>query len=401
MNQPSKPRLAIIGCGAVVEQYHIPALQRLGWKPVLLIDHNVEGTRRRFRDLKECAVESQASGRYDSFDAAIVAVPSRLHAPVCIELLCAGKPVLVEKPMATTAADARAMVDAADSGAVQLSVVHWRRYRHVSAWTKALMESGLLGRIESFDFREGTIFDWPATTNSFWRREAAGGGVFADLGAHVLDLLLWWLGDFTSVTYADDSQGGVEADCRLELTMKSGAKGIVELSRTRNLRNSAIIRGSNGWVDIPLSITGALYGSPNVLAFRHGLLGPSNFPPQVIHGLFEAMLVDWLDGMRKGHAACVSGAEAIRYVELIESSYRKRSLWSFPWVTANAASPQRLRRFAGKKGTGDWRNRLHRWAPRRKAASRRGCGGCCHGEQFQPCRATRPLPTGNAQSHPH
>jgi len=349
MNLPSKPRLAIIGCGAVVEQYHIPALQRLGWKPVLLIDHNVEGTRRRFRDLKECAVESQASGRYDSFDAAIVAVPSRLHAPVCIELLCAGKPVLVEKPMATTAADARAMVDAADSGAVQLSVVHWRRYRHVSAWTKALMDSGLLGRIESFDFREGTIFDWPATTNSFWRREVAGGGVFADLGAHVLDLLLWWLGDFTSVTYADDSQGGVEADCRLDLTMKSGAKGIVELSRTRNLRNSAIIRGSNGWVDIPLSITGALYGSPNVLAFRHGLLGPSNFPPQVIHGLFEAMLVDWLDGMRKGHAACVSGAEAIRYVELIESSYRKRSLWSFPWVTANAASPQRLRRFAGKK----------------------------------------------------
>ena len=86
------------------------------------------------------------------------------------------------------------------------------------------MESGILGRIESFDFREGTIFDWPATTNSFWRREAAGGGVFADLGAHVLDLLLWWLGDFTSVTYADDSQGGVEADCRLELTMKSGEK---------------------------------------------------------------------------------------------------------------------------------------------------------------------------------
>ena len=159
------------------------------------------------------------------------------------------------------------MVDAADSGAVLLSVVHWRRYRHVSVWTKALMESGSLGRIESFDFREGAVFNWPATTNSFWRRETAGGGVFADQGAHVLDLLLWWLGDFTSVTYADDSQGGVEADCRLELTMKSGAKGVVELSRTRNLRNSAIIRGSNGWVEIPLWITGAVMVHPTSSRF--------------------------------------------------------------------------------------------------------------------------------------
>jgi hypothetical protein len=87
-----------------------------------------------------------------------------------------------------------------------------------------LLESGALGKIESFDFREGAVFNWPATTNSFWRRETAGGGVLADQGAHVLDLLLWWLGDFTSLTYVDDSQGGVEADCRLELSMKSGAR---------------------------------------------------------------------------------------------------------------------------------------------------------------------------------
>jgi predicted dehydrogenase/nucleoside-diphosphate-sugar epimerase len=349
VTQSSKPRLAIIGCGAVVEQYHIPALRRLGWKPVLLVDPDVEGIRWRFRDLKESAVEREAVGHYDSFDAAIVAVPSRLHAPICTDLLRAGKHVLVEKPMATTAADARAMVDAADSGAGRLSVVHWRRYRHLSIWTKALMQSGSLGTIESFDFREGAVFNWPATTNSFWRKETAGGGVLADQGAHALDLLLWWLGDFTSLTYVDDSQAGVEADCRLELTMKSGAKGVVELSRTRNLRNSAIIRGSNGWVEIPLWITGDVHASPNVLVFRHGSLDPSGFPPQVIHSLFEAMFVDWLDAMRKGRAACVSGAEAIRYVELIESAYRTRSLWSFPWVTASAASPQHLRRFAGRK----------------------------------------------------
>jgi len=55
---------------------------------------------------------------------------------------------------------------------------------------------------------------WKVASDFMFRKEA-GGGVLADTGAHLLDLLLWWLGDYESVEYCDDAVGGVEADCEL------------------------------------------------------------------------------------------------------------------------------------------------------------------------------------------
>lgn len=53
-----------------------------------------------------------------------------------------------------------------------------------------------------------------------------------DTGAHTLDSILWWLGNYDSFEYYNDSQGGVDANCKIYLVMKNGAKGTIELSRT-------------------------------------------------------------------------------------------------------------------------------------------------------------------------
>ena len=71
------------------------------------------------------------------------------------------------------------------------------------------------------------MYSWPVASDFMFRKDA-GGGVLADTGAHVLDTVLWWLGDWDKVEYHDDAHGGVEADCLLKLTMKSGAVGTVE-----------------------------------------------------------------------------------------------------------------------------------------------------------------------------
>ncbi len=99
------------------------------------------------------------------------------------------------------------------------------------------------------DIQEGMIYDWPVASDFMFRRDM-GGGVLADTGAHVLDLLMYWLGDHASVEYKDDAAGGVEADCELRLTMASGAKGVVRLSRTRNLRNTWILEGERGTLEV-------------------------------------------------------------------------------------------------------------------------------------------------------
>ena len=106
----------------------------------------------------------------------------------------------------------------------------------------------MLGAIRSFDVREGLVFRWPVKSAAMFSPKC--GGVMADTGTHVLDLLLWWFGDVASFEYWDDAAGGVEADAVMHLEMASGVTGRVEMSRTRDLRNSCIIRGDCGTLEV-------------------------------------------------------------------------------------------------------------------------------------------------------
>jgi predicted dehydrogenase/nucleoside-diphosphate-sugar epimerase len=315
----------------------------LDWRLTLLVDRDVDRVRHRLRHLKADVVTSALDDHLDAIDAAIVAVPNTLHVPICTTLLQKGKHVLVEKPIAMTMPECLAMLNAAQTGSARLAVMHWRRFRSVNIWTNALVNSGTLGDIQLFDVREGTVYGWPLATDASWRKESAGGGVLADMGPHTLDLLLWWLGDFDLVDYRDDSYGGVEADCLLQLTLQSGAKGVVELSRTRVLRNTAIIRGSKGWVEVSLSENAVLDGSPAALAFQHENLNPAAMPQQTIPSLFCDTYTDWLEAIHQDREPTVSGAEGTRSIALIETCYQRRRDWELPWVKGrgvNTISPQ-------------------------------------------------------------
>ena len=333
MTNQAKPRLAVIGCGAVVQEFYGPALKQISWRPKLMVDRDLERARGLLRSFKAEAAAETIDGHVDEIDVAIVAVPNMFHTAFCTLLLEKGIHVLVEKPMATTTEEARAMIVADNASSARLAVGLARRFLHVANWTKALLENSVLGEIQSFDLREGTIFDWPATTDSFWRKESAGGGVLIDIGVHVLDLLLWWLGDVERVqSYMDDSYGGVETDSLLELTLKSGAKGVVELSKMRNLRNTAIIRGSRGWVEVGLMKNEVVGGSEEALGFRFNGMGPRQMPQQLYRELLVPELQDWLSSIQENQQPKVTGIEAARSVELIEQCYRQRCLWKLPWV---------------------------------------------------------------------
>ena len=244
-------RLAILGCGAVTELGHLPAIAKVADARVTtLIDTNAA---RRERLAAAFGVEHTAAdidGCLNRFDAAVIALPHALHAHASIQLLKNGKSVLVEKPMALTAAECDAMIEAADAARAVLAVGLVRRFLHANQLARALIAQGFLGKIEAFDFREGNIYNWPVASDFFFRREAAGGGVLVDTGAHTLDTLLYLLGDFAEVEYFDDAEGGVDANCLLNMRLKDGTPGTVELSRTRRLRNTAVIRGARATLEL-------------------------------------------------------------------------------------------------------------------------------------------------------
>lgn len=346
MNQspPPKARLAVIGCGAVTAIHHLPAIvASRGAEAVLLVDSDrgrAEELAKRFgvpavaTDYRE--VPGQAEG-------AIVAVPNHLHAPVSIDLLSRGVHVLVEKPMALTVAETDAMMEAARTWGSILGVGLEFRFFDGSRWVKELLADGLLGPIRRFDLRQGVIPSWPFATDFLLRKEMAGGGVVADLGVHVLDLLLWWLGDWESVEYRDDAAGGLESDAELRLVLRSGATGTVEVSRTRSLRNTCLLEGVRGTLEV------GIWDPDPVLRLHLRRPGGTLFPFERDEVVFEGwargrkggafdmraafrrQVDDFAGAIREKRETFVPGVEGRRTLTLIEACYARRTPWELPW----------------------------------------------------------------------
>lgn len=330
-SEPKPLRLGIVGCGAVTEALHLPALARCrGLTLAALVDAD-RARAERFAAPTGATVLSSHLEFPGKVDAALIAVPNALHAPVTIELLERGIPVLVEKPMALSLADCDRMIAAAARSGATLAVGLGRRFFPAYRFVKRLLDEGGLGELQSFEFREGTVFKWPTVTDAPFRRDA-GGGVLRDVGPHTLDLLLWWLGEAASVECFDDAAGGVEANCEIHLTMHNGARGVVEFSRTRNFRRFYRIVGTRGSLE-----ASADWNNPPVTLEVDGRI--SHRGPVTEAGVIQltyqdaivAQLEEFSSAIRERREPAVSGVEGRRAIALIEICAQKRKSLSQPW----------------------------------------------------------------------
>jgi predicted dehydrogenase len=137
---------------------------------------------------------------------ALVACPNAFHAHAATAALEAGLHVLCEKPMATSALEARALAEAARRSGRQLMVAFPSRFRPEAVALKQSLEAGALGEMR------GVRCGWlrqhgvPGAGTWFTERRLAGGGALIDLGSHLIDLVLWLAGPRPLLS----------ASCRLE-----------------------------------------------------------------------------------------------------------------------------------------------------------------------------------------
>jgi predicted dehydrogenase len=333
----AKIRLAVVGCGAVAQIHHLPAIaasDRVEAK--VLVDADLKRARALAERFGVPEVTADFKELPGQVDAAVVALPNSLHAPVSIELLRRGVHVLVEKPMAMSVRECDEMIAAASAGRAVLAVGLDFRFFDASLFVRNLLKDGLIGPVRRFDLRQGVIPRWPFATDFLLKKEMAGGGVLADFGVHVLDLLLWWLGDLTATGYRDDAQGGVESDCEMTLATASGVTGTAEISRTRNLRNTCIFEGERATLEV-----GVWDPDPEIrltIADREVALAGKARPSEAGAGsslnftdVFIRQIDDFAKAVRGRGEPFVPGAEGRRSLALIESCYAQRKPLELPW----------------------------------------------------------------------
>jgi predicted dehydrogenase len=322
----SAASFALVGCGTAAEYYHLPALRNLvAPEDVWFVDADLQ--RAAHLAALMGSPRDHAAGTWEQLDvgAAIVAVPNQLHAPIAAGLLARGTHVLCEKPLALTADEGRAVLAAAGDGTV-LAVGHFRRFFPSTPLLADLLRRKVCGAAIRFDAEEGYVFAWESQSADWLDPRKAGGGVVADLGPHVLDLLRTWFGDLRLTSLEDDALGGVEADALLELG--GHLPGTVELSRTRSLRNTIRIECEHGMIEAPLGAPGEITMELDGTVHRFETGGPDPY-----RAAFLAQLSDFLDAVATGRAPTVTGLDGLAVLELIDAAYAARRPLPQPWLT--------------------------------------------------------------------
>jgi len=137
----------------------------------------------------------------DDIDLVDINAPSNAHKEIAIAAAQAGKHVFCEKPLALTLADAREMLKAAEAAGVKHMVGFNYRFAPAVLLAKQLITEGRIGKI--YHFRGMFLQDWIIDPEFpiVWRlqKEIAGSGAHGDLGAHIIDLAHFLVGDIDEV----------------------------------------------------------------------------------------------------------------------------------------------------------------------------------------------------------
>ena len=189
----------------------------------------------------------------DRCDAVLLCTPPATHAPLVLELLDAGMPVLCEKPLATSVSDALAMLDAARRAGVPFSMASKFRFVADVVAAREMVRDGALGDVLLLE----NIFASRVDMHGRWNADPAiaGGGVLIDNGTHSVDLVRSILGSVAEVAAVEARrvQGlPVEDTARLFLRTVDGASATCDLSWSidKQRHDYLEIAGTEGTVQV-------------------------------------------------------------------------------------------------------------------------------------------------------
>jgi predicted dehydrogenase len=208
-------------------------------------------------------------GSYESLvadpevDVVYVASPHSEHLEHALLAIAAGKHVLIEKPMAVTAEQARRIVRAAREAGVFAMEAMWTRYLPQTDVVRQLLDDGALGdlRVVTADFGGRVAFD---PESRLWNPDLAGGALL-DLGVYVVSWASFALGTPAGIVASGTlASTGVDEQAALVLSSASGAQALLSTSLLAGTPSLATISGSEGRVETD----SPFWGPSGVRVFR-------------------------------------------------------------------------------------------------------------------------------------
>jgi len=263
MSRGQTLNLAIVGCGGVTLQNHMPGLALCPEVKVTALCDADAATLERARQQTGVMVAStrhQEIVTRDDVHAVIIATPNISHAPIALAAIEHGKHVLCEKPLALNYADARAMAQAADRAGVRHMTAFTYRFVPAMHYLAHLVQQGDLGQL--YHYRSCRLQDW-GTRGLGWRqvKALAGTGELGDMLSHRIDFAHLLVGPMRRLVANLKQWHPVRGAQPNELDdwvailaeFQNGATGVLESSKLASGRNeswrsldSVEVNGSEG-----------------------------------------------------------------------------------------------------------------------------------------------------------
>ncbi|MHA1381557.1 MAG: Gfo/Idh/MocA family protein [Candidatus Helarchaeota archaeon] len=323
-------RIIIIGCGAITESFYLPSIKKFPdiLKSLILIDKDEPRLNLLSENynISDCDIDYK---KYiDQVDGVIVAVPNNLHYKISMDFLSKGVHVLCEKPLAESYEEAEDMVKTAENNGVALCVNNTRRLFPSYIKVKELIDNKVIGELEKIQYFEGGKFSWPTSSGFYFNNKGSPKGILLDRGAHVLDLICWWLSAKPDIESSqNDSFGGTEAVVDIKFKYEN-CYGELKLSWLNKLKNIFFLQGTKG------KIQGDIYNWRKLSLYRNNGLNE-----EIILKTDVRYFSDFGDKIVKNFVNVINGIEEplvpgdhiLNSIRFFDESYKNAKRFKMPW----------------------------------------------------------------------
>ena len=327
-------RWGIIGCGDVTEVKSGPGFRKAERSELVAVmrrSGNLAADYARRHGVARWYDNAEALIADPQVDAVYVATPPDSHCDYALAVAAAGKPALVEKPMARNSAECDRMVAAFERAKLPLFVAYY--YRRLPSMVKVeeLLRQGAIGRVTGVTYR---MAEPHHKRGRPWRVDVttAGSGHFLDVGSHSLDILDYLLGPLSEVTgKAANMASDYEAEDTVALTFRTqgGVLGSMMWNFASAVHDDMMqLVGTEGEISFPMYTQ-----QPLRLRTAEGTREVEVPFPHHVAQPFIQSVVDDLLGLGACPSTGVSARRTSRVMDQVLESYyggREDGFWSRP-----------------------------------------------------------------------